>query len=56
MLIFDPSMSTSQIQAQVDAIANQQFDQFRSQRSRPLLSPAPAALMPLKHGRGYHRP
>ena len=40
VLIFDPSMSTSQIQAAVDAIANQQVDnEFGSQRYALLFKP-----------------
>ena len=46
VLIFDPSMSTSQIQSAVDAIAAQQVpNQFGSQRYALLSSPAPTARL-----------
>ena len=56
VLIFDPSMSTSQIQAQVDAIANQQVsNQFGSQRYALLFKPGTyGADTPLNFQVGYY--
>jgi len=58
VLIFDPSMPTSQIQATVDAIAAQQVpNQFGSQRYALLFKPgtyrhAPGSPRPASMGRG----
>ncbi len=44
VMIFDPSMPTSQIQAAVDAVAAQQLgNQFGTQRYALLFKPAPTA-------------
>ena len=44
VLIFDPTMSTSQIQATVDAVAAQQVaNQFGTSATRSCSSPAPTA-------------
>ncbi len=57
MMIFDPSMPTSQIQATVDAIANQQVsNQFGSQRYALLFKPGTygTAANPLNFQVGYY--
>ncbi len=57
VLIFDPSMSTSQIQAQVDAIAAQQVpNQFGPQRYALLFMPGTygSATTPLNFQVGYY--
>ena len=57
VMIFDPSMSTSQIQATVDAIANQQVsNQFGSQRYALLFKPGTygTAADPLNFQVGYY--
>ena len=56
VLIFDPSMPTSQIQAQVDAIANQQVsNQFGSQRYALLFKPGTYGTdTPLNFQVGYY--
>jgi hypothetical protein len=56
-LIFDPSMSVSQIQASVDAIANQQVsNQFGTQRYALLFKPGTygSATTPLNFQVGYY--
>jgi hypothetical protein len=57
VLIFDPSMSTSDIQAQVDAIASQQIsNQFGTQRYALLFKPGTygSAAHPLNFQVGYY--
>jgi hypothetical protein len=57
VVIFDPSMPTSQIQAQVDAIASQQIpNQFGSQRYALLFMPGTygSAANPLNFQVGYY--
>jgi hypothetical protein len=57
VLIFDPSMSTSQIQAQVDAIAAQQVpNQFGAQRYALLFKPGSygSSTAPLNFQVGYY--
>lgn len=57
VLIFDPSMSTSQIQAAVDAIASQQVsNQFGTQRYALLFKPGTygSAAVPLNFQVGYY--
>jgi len=57
VMIFDPSMPTSQIQAQVDAVANQQVsNQFGSQRYALLFKPGTygSAADPLNFQVGYY--
>ena len=57
VLIFDPSMPTSQIQAAVDAVANQQVpNQFGSQRYALLFKPGTygTAANPLNFQVGYY--
>src|SRR5208283_4704872 len=57
VIIFDPSMSTSQIQATVDAIATQQIpNQFGSQRYALLFEPGTygSSATPLNFQVGYY--
>src|SRR5258706_10586892 len=57
VMIFDPSMPTSQIQATVDAIANQQIpNQFGTQRYALLFKPGTygSAASPLNFQVGYY--
>src|SRR4051812_48881869 len=57
VLIFDPSMPTSQIQASVDAIAAQQLDsEFSTQRFALLFKPGTygTAAAPLNFKVGYY--
>ena len=57
VMIFDPSMPTSQIQAKVDAIANQQVsNQFGSQRYALLFKPGTygSSTAPLNFQVGYY--
>ena len=57
VMIFDPSMPTSQIQATVDAIANQQLsNQFGAQRYALLFKPGTygSAAVPLTFQVGYY--
>jgi hypothetical protein len=57
VIVFDPSMTTSQIQATVDAIANQQVsNQFGTQRYALLFEPGTygSAAQPLNFQVGYY--
>lgn len=57
VIVFDPSMSTAEIQAQVDAIANQQINnQFGAQRYALLFKPGTygSAAQPLNFQVGFY--